>query len=30
MIGAVCLGVVGGFGRDSYRLALEGRIAHLA
>ncbi|MFK8023743.1 MAG: type II 3-dehydroquinate dehydratase [Ilumatobacter sp.] len=30
MIGAVCLGVVAGFGRDSYRLALEGLIAHLA
>ena len=26
---AVCLGVVGGFGRDSYVLAVEGLIRHL-
>lgn len=29
MLSAVCLGVVLGFGRDSYRLALDGLIAHL-
>jgi 3-dehydroquinate dehydratase II len=29
MISAVCLGVVGGFGRNSYVLALEGLIRHL-
>jgi 3-dehydroquinate dehydratase II len=29
MISAVCLGVVGGFGRDSYALALDGVIRHL-
>jgi 3-dehydroquinate dehydratase-2 len=30
MVSAVCVGVVGGFGRDSYRLALEGLVRHLA
>ena len=30
MISAVCLGVVGGFGRDSYLLALDGLIRHLS
>ena len=30
MISAVCLGVVGGFGRDSYVLALDGLIRHLS
>jgi len=29
MISAVCLGVVGGFGRNSYVLALDGLIRHL-
>ena len=29
MITAVCLGVVGGFGRTSYRLALDAVISHL-
>ncbi len=29
MISAVCLGVVGGFGRESYALALDGLIRHL-
>ncbi len=29
MISAVCLGVIVGFGRDSYRLALDALIAHL-
>ena len=29
MLSAVCLGVVGGFGRHSYALALEGIIRHL-
>jgi 3-dehydroquinate dehydratase-2 len=29
MLTAVCLGVVGGFGRDSYRLALDALISHL-
>jgi 3-dehydroquinate dehydratase II len=29
MISAVCLGVVGGFGRNSYLLALEGILRHL-
>jgi 3-dehydroquinate dehydratase-2 len=29
MLSAVCLGVVGGFGRHSYALALEGVIRHL-
>ena len=29
MVSAVCLGVVGGFGRHSYALALEGIIRHL-
>ena len=30
LVSAVCLGVVGGFGRDSYLLALDGLIRHLA
>jgi 3-dehydroquinate dehydratase II len=30
MISAVCLGVVGGFGRNSYLLALDGLVRHLA
>ena len=30
MLSAVCIGVIGGFGRDSYRLALEGLVRHLA
>jgi 3-dehydroquinate dehydratase II len=30
MISAVCLGVVGGFGRNSYLLALDGILRHLA
>jgi 3-dehydroquinate dehydratase II len=30
MISAVCLGVVGGFGRNSYVLALDGLIRHLS
>lgn len=30
MISAVCLGVVGGFGRDSYLLALDGLVRHLS
>jgi 3-dehydroquinate dehydratase-2 len=29
MLTAVCLGVVGGFGRTSYRLALDAVISHL-
>jgi 3-dehydroquinate dehydratase-2 len=29
MLTAVCLGVVGGFGRDSYRLALDALLSHL-
>ena len=29
MLTAVCLGVVGGFGRTSYRLALDALITHL-
>ena len=29
MLSAVCLGVVGGFGRHSYALALDGIIRHL-
>ncbi len=29
MVSAVCLGVVGGFGRDSYTLALDGLLRHL-
>ena len=29
MLSAVCLGVIGGFGRDSYRLALDALISHL-
>jgi 3-dehydroquinate dehydratase-2 len=29
MLSAVCLGVIGGFGRNSYRLALDALIAHL-
>ena len=29
MISAVCLGVVGGFGRNSYLLALDGILRHL-
>lgn len=29
MLSAVCLGVIGGFGRDSYRLALDALMAHL-
>jgi 3-dehydroquinate dehydratase-2 len=29
MISAVCLGVVGGFGRNSYLLALDGVVRHL-
>lgn len=29
MLSAVCLGVIGGFGADSYRLALDALIAHL-
>jgi len=29
MLSAVCLGVVGGFGRTSYRLALDAVISHL-
>lgn len=29
MLSAVCLGVVGGFGRTSYRLALDAIISHL-
>ncbi|MCH9834691.1 MAG: type II 3-dehydroquinate dehydratase [Ilumatobacter sp.] len=29
MLTAVCLGVVGGFGRSSYRLALDALITHL-
>lgn len=29
MLSAVCLGVIGGFGRDSYRLALDALITHL-
>ncbi|NND74633.1 MAG: type II 3-dehydroquinate dehydratase [Ilumatobacter sp.] len=29
MLSAVCLGVVGGFGRHSYALALDGLLAHL-
>ncbi len=30
MLSAVCLGVVGGFGRHSYHLALDGLLRHLA
>lgn len=30
MISAVCLGVVGGFGRNSYLLALDGLVRHLS
>jgi 3-dehydroquinate dehydratase-2 len=30
MVSAVCLGVVGGFGRDSYALALDGLVRHLS
>ncbi len=29
MLSAVCLGVIGGFGRTSYRLALDALISHL-
>lgn len=29
MISAVCLGVIGGFGRSSYRLALDAVLTHL-
>ena len=29
MISAVCLGVIGGFGRTSYRLALDALLTHL-
>ena len=29
MLSAVCLGVVSGFGRDSYRLALDALVSHL-
>ncbi len=29
VLSAVCLGVVAGFGRDSYAVALEGLLAHL-
>lgn len=29
MLSAVCLGVIGGFGRTSYRLALDAVISHL-
>ncbi len=29
VLSAVCLGVVAGFGRNSYRVALEGLLAHL-
>jgi 3-dehydroquinate dehydratase II len=29
MLSAVCLGVVGGFGRHSYALALDGLVRHL-
>jgi 3-dehydroquinate dehydratase-2 len=29
VLSAVCLGVVGGFGRDSYFLALDGLLRHL-
>ncbi len=29
MLSAVCLGVIGGFGRDSYRLALDALLSHL-
>lgn len=29
MVSAVCLGVIGGFGKHSYRLALDALIAHL-
>jgi 3-dehydroquinate dehydratase-2 len=29
MLSAVCLGVIGGFGKHSYRLALDALIAHL-
>jgi len=29
MLSAVCIGVVGGFGSTSYRLALDGLLAHL-
>ena len=29
MLSAVCLGVIGGFGRNSYRLALDALITHL-
>lgn len=29
MLSAVCLGVVGGFGRNSYALALDGLLRHL-
>jgi len=30
MISAVCLGVIGGFGRNSYLLALDGLVRHLS
>ena len=30
MVSAVCLGVVGGFGRNSYLLALDGLVRHLS
>lgn len=30
LLAAVCLGVVAGFGSDSYRIALSGLLAHLA
>ncbi|MGI9644131.1 MAG: type II 3-dehydroquinate dehydratase, partial [Ilumatobacteraceae bacterium] len=29
MLSAVCLGVIVGFGADSYRLALDGLLRHL-
>jgi 3-dehydroquinate dehydratase-2 len=29
MLSAVCLGVVGGFGKHSYSIALDGLLAHL-
>ena len=30
LVSAVCLGVVGGFGRDSYVVALDGLLRHLS
>jgi len=29
VLSAVCLGVVGGFGKHSYVIALDGLLAHL-